>query len=121
AFYYRLLGIVTWFGMSIWAIFALSLVSILGRSAGYTLTLAGIAGLIGSMGITADSYSVFYERLKDEVRHGKRLRTAVQPALTRPSGGTARRTCRSSHASGCGSRCRGSSSCCRSWGSPPAD
>ena len=83
AFYYRLLGIVTWFGMSIWAIFALALVSILGRTAGYTLTLAGIAGLIVSMGITADSYIVFYERLKDEVRHGKTLRTAVQPAFKR--------------------------------------
>jgi preprotein translocase subunit SecD len=83
AFYYRLLGIVTWFGMSIWAVFALGLVSFLGRSAGYTLTLAGIAGLIVSMGITADSYIVFYERLKDEVRHGKTLRTAVQPAFNR--------------------------------------
>jgi len=83
AFYYRLLGFVTWLGMSIWAVFALSLVSILGRTAGYTLTLAGIAGIIVSMGITADSYIVFYERLKDEVRHGKTLRTAVQPAFKR--------------------------------------
>ena len=83
AFYYRLLGIVTWFGMSIWAVFALMLVSLLGKGAGYTLTLAGVAGLIVSMGITADSYIVFYERLKDEVRHGKTLRTAVQPAFKR--------------------------------------
>jgi len=83
AFYYRLLGVVTWLGMSIWAVFALALVSVLGRTAGYTLTLAGIAGLIVSMGITADSYIVFYERLKDEVRHGKTLRAAVQPAFKR--------------------------------------
>jgi preprotein translocase subunit SecD len=84
AFYYRLLGVVTWFGMSIWAIFALSLLSALGKwGPHYALSLAGIAGIIVSMGITADSYIVFYERLKDEVRHGKTLRAAVQPAFKR--------------------------------------
>jgi len=82
-FYYRLLGVVTWFGMSIWAVLALGLVSILGRTAGYTLTLAGVAGLIVSLGITADSYIVFYERLKDEVRGGKTPRAAIQPAFRR--------------------------------------
>jgi preprotein translocase subunit SecD len=83
AFYYRLLGVVTWFGMAIWAILALTLVSILGRTVGYALSLAGIAGLIVSLGITADSYIVFYERLKDEVRNGKTFRAAVQPAFKR--------------------------------------
>ena len=83
AFYYRLLGLVTWVGMAIWGILAIGLVSLLGRTVGYALTLAGVAGLIVSMGITADSYIVFYERLKDEVRHGKTLRTAVQPAFKR--------------------------------------
>jgi preprotein translocase subunit SecD len=83
AFYYRLLGVVTWFGMAIWAILAFALVSILGRTVGYALTLAGVAGLIVSLGITADSYIVFYERLKDEVRHGKTVRAAVQPAFKR--------------------------------------
>jgi preprotein translocase subunit SecD len=42
-----------------------------------------VAGIIVSLGITADSYIVFYERLKDEVRHGKSLRTAVVPAFKR--------------------------------------
>jgi len=83
AFYYRLLGVVTWFGMSIWALFALTFVAVLGRTISYRLSLAGIAGIIVSMGITADSYIVFYERLKDEVRHGKTLRVAVQPAFKR--------------------------------------
>ncbi len=83
AFYYRLLGIVTWVGMAVWAILALSLVSVLGRTAGYSLTLAGVAGLVVSLGITADSYIVFYERLKDEVRHGKTPRAAVVPAFGR--------------------------------------
>jgi preprotein translocase subunit SecD len=83
AFYYRLLGVVTWFGMAIWAVLAIGLVSLLGRTAGYALTLAGVAGIIVSLGITADSYIVFYERLKDEVRHGKSLRAAVVPAFKR--------------------------------------
>jgi preprotein translocase subunit SecD len=83
AFYYRLLGVVTWFGMAIWAVFAFGFVSVLGRTISYRLSLAGIAGIIVSMGITADSYIVFYERLKDEVRGGKTVRTAVQPAFKR--------------------------------------
>ncbi|HXJ63750.1 MAG TPA: protein translocase subunit SecD [Actinomycetota bacterium] len=83
AFYYRLLGIVTWAGMIIWATFALTIVALAGNVVGYALSLAGIAGIIVSMGITADSYIVFYERLKDEVRGGKTLRTSVQPAFKR--------------------------------------
>jgi len=82
-FYYRLLGVVTWFGMAIWGVLAVALVSLLGRTAGYALTLAGVAGIIVSLGITADSYIVFYERLKDEVRHGKSFRSSVQPAFKR--------------------------------------
>jgi len=82
-FYYRLLGVVAWFGMTIWAIMAIALVAIAGRAFGYALTLAGVAGLVISLGITADSYIVFFERLKDEVRHGKTPRAAVQPAFKR--------------------------------------
>src|SRR5688500_17806875 len=69
--------------MAIWSVLALAMVSVLGRTAGYALTLAGVAGIIVSLGITADSYIVFYERLKDEVRHGKSLRSAVVPAFKR--------------------------------------
>ena len=82
-FYYRLLGLVAWLGMTIWAVLALALVSIAGRAFGYALTLAGVAGLVISLGVTADSYIVFFERLKDEVRHGKSPRAAVQPAFKR--------------------------------------
>jgi protein-export membrane protein SecD len=83
AFYYRLLGVVTWFGMAVWGVLAIGLLSLLGRTVGYALTLAGVAGIIVSLGVTADSYIVFYERLKDEVRHGKTLRSAVGPAFKR--------------------------------------
>jgi preprotein translocase subunit SecD len=82
-FYYRLLGVVAWFGMSIWAILAIALVSLAGDWFGYSLTLAGVAGLVISLGVTADSYIVFFERLKDEVRHGRSPRAAVQPAFKR--------------------------------------
>lgn len=81
AFYYRLLGVVTWLGMAIWAALALGLVALLGQAAGYSLTLAGIAGIVISLGVTADSYIVFYERVKDEVRKGKTVRVAVGPAF----------------------------------------
>ena len=50
---------------------------------GYALSLAGVAGLVISLGVTADSYIVFFERLKDEVRSGKTARSAVQPAFAR--------------------------------------
>jgi preprotein translocase subunit SecD len=69
--------------MTIWAVLALALVSIAGRTFGYALTLAGVAGLVISLGVTADSFIVFFERLKDEVRHGKSPRAAVQPAFKR--------------------------------------
>jgi preprotein translocase subunit SecD len=82
-FYYRLLGVVAFLGMSIWAVLALAIVSLAGRAFGYALTLAGVAGLVISLGVTADSYIVFFERLKDEVRHGKTPRSAVQPAFKR--------------------------------------
>jgi preprotein translocase subunit SecD len=82
-FYYRLLGVVAWLGMSIWATLAFALVSLAGKGFGYSLTLAGIAGLVISLGVTADSYIVFFERLKDEVRNGRTPRSAVRPAFKR--------------------------------------
>ena len=69
--------------MTIWAILALALISIAGKSFGYALSLAGVAGLVISLGVTADSYIVFFERLKDEVRAGRSPRAAVQPAFKR--------------------------------------
>jgi preprotein translocase subunit SecD len=82
-FYYRLLGVVAWLGMSIWAALAVALVAVAGEQIGYALSLAGVAGLVISLGVTADSYIVFFERLKDEVRSGKSARAAVQPAFHR--------------------------------------
>jgi preprotein translocase subunit SecD len=67
--------------MTIWAVLAFALIAVAGRSVGYNLTLAGVAGLVISLGVTADSYIVFFERFKDEVHAGRSPRTAVQPAF----------------------------------------
>jgi len=82
-FYYRILALVAWAGMLIWAILALGLIALAGRTIGYNLTLAGVAGLVISLGVTADSYIVFFERLKDEVHGGRSPRAAVMPAFKR--------------------------------------
>jgi protein-export membrane protein SecD len=82
-FYYRLLGVVASVGMATWAVLALGLVGLAGDAFGYALTLAGVAGLLISLGVTADSYIVFFERIKDEVRHGRSVRASAQPAFKR--------------------------------------
>jgi preprotein translocase subunit SecD len=75
--YYRGLGLVIWVGLAIAAALNVGIVILMGDLIGFTLTLAGIAGLIVAVGISADTYVVFFERLKDEVREGKTLRTSV--------------------------------------------
>jgi preprotein translocase subunit SecD len=75
--YYRGLGLVIWVGLALAAALNVGIVFLMGEWIGFTLTLAGIAGLIVAIGISADSYVVFFERLKDEVREGKTLRTSV--------------------------------------------
>jgi preprotein translocase subunit SecD len=77
-FYYRALGVVVVFGLVTTAAFLFGLISILGHiSFGLTLDLSGVVGLIVSVGITVDSYVVYFERLKDEVRAGRSIRTSV--------------------------------------------
>ena len=56
---------------------------VLGRQMGFALSLAGVAGFIVAIGITADSFVVFFERLKDEVRDGRGVRSAVPRAWIR--------------------------------------
>ena len=77
-FYYRALGIVVVLGLVTTAAFIYGLISALGASSlGLTLDLSGVTGLIVSVGITVDSYVVYFERLKDEVRSGRSIRAAV--------------------------------------------
>jgi preprotein translocase subunit SecD len=81
--YYRGLGLVSIGSLAIAGGLTYLLTLVLGTSIGFTLTLAGIAGLIVSIGITADSFIVFFERLRDEVREGKSLRSAVETGWVR--------------------------------------
>jgi len=81
--YYRGLGIVVVASLAVAAAMTYAMVLLLGASMGFTLTLPGIAGLIVAIGITADSFIVFFERLRDEVRDGKSLRLAVESGWRR--------------------------------------
>ena len=56
---------------------------LLGQTIGFTLTLAGVAGLIVAIGITADSFIVYFERIRDEVRDGRSLRVALESGWVR--------------------------------------
>jgi preprotein translocase subunit SecD len=76
--YYRTLGLVIWLGFFQFTALVYTMLAILGETSGLSLTLAGVAGIIVSVGIAADSFIVAFERLKDEVRSGKSLRAAVQ-------------------------------------------
>lgn len=87
-FYYRLLGLVVVASLAVAAAITYAAVIFLSETAGFTLTLPGIAGLIVAVGITADSFIVYFERLRDELREGKSLRVAVEAGWVR-----ARATC----------------------------
>jgi preprotein translocase subunit SecD len=81
--YYRGLGLVSVFSLVIAGSLALLSVILLSKYQSFHLELAGIAGLIVAIGITADSFVVFFERLRDEVREGKTLRPAVEAGWKR--------------------------------------
>jgi preprotein translocase subunit SecD len=76
--YYRGLAIVAVSSLVIAGILVFESVILLGKYQGFALQLSGVAGLIVAIGITADSFVVFFERLRDEVRDGRTLRTAVE-------------------------------------------
>jgi preprotein translocase subunit SecD len=81
--YYRLLGLVMIASLMLSAVVVYACLVLLGRQIGFTLSLAGIAGFIVSLGITADSFVVYFERLKDEIREGRSFRSAVPRAWVR--------------------------------------
>ncbi|BBX44336.1 hypothetical protein GCM10009641_73660 [Mycobacterium cookii] len=75
--YYRVLGLLTALSLVASGAMVFAILVLLGRYINYTLDLAGIAGLIIGIGTTADSFVVFFERIKDEIREGKTFRSAV--------------------------------------------
>ncbi|MDX6243185.1 MAG: preprotein translocase subunit SecD, partial [Frankiales bacterium] len=81
--YYRGLGLVTIASLMVSALTTYASVTYLGGQIGYRLSLAGIAGFIVAVGITADSFVVYFERLRDEVREGRTLRSGAERAWVR--------------------------------------
>lgn len=78
--FYRWIGLVAVGGLVVFGATILGLVTLLGE-VGFTLTLAGIAGIIVSIGIAADSSILYFERIRDELQVGKTTRTAVMRAF----------------------------------------
>ena len=91
--YYRVLGLLTALSLTASGAMVFAILVLLGRYINYTLDLAGIAGLIIGIGMTADSFVVFFERIKDEIREGRSFRSAVPRGWAR-----ARRTILSGNA-----------------------
>lgn len=81
--YYRGLGLVVLMSLVVAAAITYAMVLLLANTAGFTLTLPGIAGLIIGVGVTADSFIIFFERIRDEMREGKSMRVAVETGWKR--------------------------------------
>ena len=81
--YYRALGSVVIGSLLLAGLHVLLICLLLGKWVGFTLTLAGIAGMIVAIGITADSFIVYFERIRDEMRDGKPLRVAAETGWQR--------------------------------------
>ena len=80
-YFYRALGVVALAALAVFGVLTMALISLLGNL-GFALTLAGVAGLIVAIGITADSSIIYFERIRDEVNLGKTVRTATTKAFT---------------------------------------
>jgi len=81
--YYRALGLVVVIGIAVSGAFLYSITTLLSYSDNLTLTLSGVIGLIVSVGVTADSCVVYFERLKEEIRAGRTVRTSVEKGFKR--------------------------------------
>ncbi|GAA1211619.1 protein translocase subunit SecD [Prauserella alba] len=81
--YYRMLGVLTVLSLALSAMIVYAVLVLLGRWIGFTLDLAGVAGFIIAIGVTADSFVVYFERIKDEMRDAKTFRSAVPRAWVR--------------------------------------
>lgn len=80
---YRTLGLVTVASLVVAATITFLIVDLLSWRQGYRLSLAGVAGLIVAIGITADSFIVYFERIRDELRDGRALESAVEAGWKR--------------------------------------
>jgi len=76
--YYRLLALIVVFGITLSGLVQWNVISLLSNTNGLALSLAGIAGIIVSIGVTVDSYVVFFEKLKDELKTGRTLKNSAE-------------------------------------------
>ncbi len=81
--YYRALGLVVVIGICMSGAFIYAITTLLSATEGLALTLSGVIGLIVSVGVTADSCVVYFERLKEEIRIGRTVRTSVEKGFNR--------------------------------------
>ena len=75
--YYRWIALVILGGLTIWALTVFSVAAFVSSATNYSLSLAGVTGIIVAIGVTVDSYVVFFERMKDEIRNGRTLKNAA--------------------------------------------
>lgn len=81
--YYRALGLVVVIGICMSGAFIYAITTLLSATEGLALTLSGVIGLIVSVGVTADSCVVYFERLKEGIRIGRTVRTSVEKGFNR--------------------------------------
>lgn len=79
--FYRYLTLLVLAGMAVWGLLIYSVSAFISETTNYALTLAGVTGIIVSIGMTVDSYVIYFERLKDEVRHGRTLKNSATRAF----------------------------------------
>jgi preprotein translocase subunit SecD len=79
--YYRALGVVVVVGLAVWSALNYSIITWLSGNAGLALSLSGVTGIVVSVGVTTDSYIVYFERMKDDVKSGRSIRAAVDHAF----------------------------------------
>ncbi|MGB3735067.1 MAG: protein translocase subunit SecD [Ilumatobacter sp.] len=75
--YYRWIALVILGGMTVWSLTVFSVAAFVSGATNYSLSLAGVTGIIVAVGVTVDSYIVFFERMKDEIRNGRTLKNAA--------------------------------------------
>jgi protein-export membrane protein SecD len=78
--FYRILGMVNLLGLGVFNVLLLGTIGLISTYRGFSLTLAGIAGMIVSVGVAADTYIIYFERVKDELKEGKTFRSSVDRA-----------------------------------------
>lgn len=81
--YYRALGLVVVAGTLVWSALNYAVIAWLGETRGLALTLSGVTGIVISVGVTVDSYVVYFERLKDEMRSGRTVRASIDRGFQR--------------------------------------